>query len=51
MALAGLDTGALDTFDDANCVDAELCALRDLVQVVGDADLADGGCACFCHVP
>lgn len=51
MALAGLDTGALDSFSDANCADAELCALRDLVRVQGDAGLADGAAhvAVSCH--
>ncbi len=51
MALSGLDTGALDSFSDANCADADLCALRDLVQVVGEADLADGAAhiSVACH--
>lgn len=42
MALAGLDTGALTSYADANCVDRDLCRLRDMVRVEGDADLADG---------
>ena len=42
LALSGLDTGALDSFSDANCTDADLCRLRDLVRVVGDAGMADG---------
>lgn len=51
MALSGIDTGALDSYSDANCADENLCGLRDLVQVQGDADLADGE-ACVsirCH--
>jgi len=39
MALAGLDTGALGSYTDANCAAADLCRLRDLVQVEGDGDL------------
>jgi len=42
MALAGVDTGALSSYSDANCADEVLCGLRDLVRVEGDADLADG---------
>lgn len=51
MALSGIDMGALDSYSDANCADENLCGLRDLVQVQGDADLADGE-ACVsirCH--
>lgn len=51
MALAGLDTGALSSYSDANCADETLCGLRDLVRVEGDADLADGaaGVVIRCH--
>ncbi|KPU84884.1 hypothetical protein JI58_01015 [Marinosulfonomonas sp. PRT-SC04] len=42
MALSGIETGALDSYSDANCTDADLCRLRDLVRVQGDANLADG---------
>ena len=42
MALSGIETGALDSYSDANCADADLCRLRDLVRVQGDANLADG---------
>ncbi len=42
MALAGLDTGAMDSFTDANCTNAELIRLRDLVRVSGDESMADG---------
>ena len=42
MAMAGLDTGVLSTFIDPHYENAKLCALRDLVQVQGDADLTDG---------
>ncbi len=41
MALAGVDTGALSSFSDANCADPTLIQLRDLVQVSGEDDLAD----------
>ncbi|MCR8723440.1 MmgE/PrpD family protein [Frigidibacter sp. ROC022] len=41
MALAGRSTGALDSFTDAACHDPELVALRDRVQVTGDANLAE----------
>ncbi len=51
MALAGLDTGALSSYSDANCKEDALCGLRDLVRVEGDADLADGAArvAISCH--
>ena len=51
MALAGIDTGALDSYSDANCADAALCRLRDLVRVEGDADMADGAAqvSVACH--
>jgi len=42
FALAGLDTGALATFSDANCADGRMTALRDLVTVQGNSRLADG---------
>ena len=41
MALAGHDTGALDSFSDVMCGDPVLCALRDRVRVHGDAALAE----------
>lgn len=41
MALAGLDTAALDVFSDATCARPDLLALRDRVEVVGDATVAD----------
>lgn len=51
FALAGLDTGALETFSDANCADSNLCTLRDLVVVQGDENLPDTAAAVLieCH--
>lgn len=51
MALSGISTGALNSYSDANCADENLCRLRDLVQVQGDADLADGAAqvSVMCH--
>ena len=39
MALAGRDTAALESFSDAACTAPDLVALRDKVDVVGDAGL------------
>ncbi|MDJ0628237.1 MAG: MmgE/PrpD family protein [Rhodobacter sp.] len=41
MALAGYDTGAMNTFTDAACADPALVALRDKVGVVSDRDLPE----------
>jgi hypothetical protein len=41
MMLAGVDTAALDVYSDAICARADLCALRDRVNVVADERLAD----------
>ena len=41
MALAGLDTAALDVYSDATCARPDLVALRDRVTVVADASVAD----------
>jgi 2-methylcitrate dehydratase PrpD len=41
MAIAGLDTGALDTYTDAACARADLVALRDRVRVHTDESLPD----------
>lgn len=41
MALAGLDTGALDVFSEETCNRHDLVGLRDRVTVAGDATLAD----------
>lgn len=51
FALAGLDTGAFETFRDANCADQGLCDLRDLVVVQGDENLPDTAAAVLieCH--
>lgn len=43
MAIAGLDTGALDTYTDAACARADLVALRDRVRVATDESLPDTG--------
>jgi 2-methylcitrate dehydratase PrpD len=39
-ALAGLDTAALESFADERVSDPAVAAFRDLVEVVGDADLS-----------
>lgn len=41
MALAGLDTGALDVFSPETCARADLLPLRDRVSVAGDAAISD----------
>ncbi len=41
MAFSGIDTGALETFDDDLCRDPALVALRDRVQVETDETLSD----------
>lgn len=41
MALARLDTGALDSFADALCADPDLVALRDRVEVRSDDTLSE----------
>jgi 2-methylcitrate dehydratase PrpD len=41
MALAGHETGALDTFSEALCADPALVALRDRVEVIGDPAVSD----------
>ena len=41
MALAGIDTAALATFDDAICQRPDLVGLRDLVRVEGDEAITD----------
>ncbi len=41
MAIAGLDTGALDTYSDAACTRPDLVALRDRVRVATDDTLPD----------
>lgn len=41
MALAGRETGALQTFSDAICQDPALLPLRDRVEVTGDATISD----------
>lgn len=41
MALAGRETGALASYADATCHDPALLALRDRVEVVGDAAISD----------
>lgn len=41
MALAGRDTGALETYTDAVCTDPALTALCDRVRVETDPDIAD----------
>lgn len=41
MALAGRNTGALDSFSEAACRDPVLLALRDRVQVIGDESLPE----------
>ncbi len=41
MALAGVNTGALQSYSDAICQIPEIKALREKVQVVGDGSLAD----------
>ncbi|HSG94499.1 MAG TPA: MmgE/PrpD family protein, partial [Afifellaceae bacterium] len=41
MALVGVDTAALVTFDDAICQRPDLVGLRDIVAVVGDDAITD----------
>ncbi|MEM9765523.1 MAG: MmgE/PrpD family protein, partial [Pseudomonadota bacterium] len=41
MALAGWDTGALESYSDAACVDPALTALRERVTVVADDAVSD----------
>ncbi len=41
MALSGIDTGALSSFTDHLCKDAEIAALRDKITVTGNAELPD----------
>ncbi len=41
MALAGRDTGALESFSDEACADPALAALRSRVEVAGDPALPD----------
>ncbi|MBT0958292.1 MmgE/PrpD family protein [Alphaproteobacteria bacterium KMM 3653] len=41
MSLAGLDTAALDVYSEQTCTRPDLCALRDLVQVVGTEAVPD----------
>ncbi|MEO1532158.1 MAG: MmgE/PrpD family protein, partial [Pseudomonadota bacterium] len=41
MALAGWDTGALESYSDAACVDPSLTALRERVTVVADDAVSD----------
>jgi 2-methylcitrate dehydratase PrpD len=41
MALSGIDTGALSSFTDHLCKDAEITALRDKTTVTGSAELSD----------
>jgi 2-methylcitrate dehydratase PrpD len=45
MALAGVDTAALATFDDAICQRPDLVGLRDSVRVVGEETIADTAAA------
>jgi 2-methylcitrate dehydratase PrpD len=45
MALAGVDTAALATFDDAICQRPDLVRLRDMVRVVGDDAITDTAAA------
>ncbi|WP_114389324.1 MmgE/PrpD family protein [Notoacmeibacter marinus] len=41
MALAGIDTAALDVYDDETCARPDLVALRDRVTVIADDSLSD----------
>ncbi len=41
MALAGVDTGALDVFSAQTCARPDLVSLRDRVEVTGDAGVSD----------
>lgn len=41
MVLAGLDTGALDVFSEGHCARPDLVALRNRVEVAGDAAVSD----------
>ncbi|MCP1198280.1 MmgE/PrpD family protein [Notoacmeibacter sp. MSK16QG-6] len=41
MALAGIDTAALDVYNDETCARADLVALRDRVTVIPDDALSD----------
>jgi len=45
MALAGVDTAALATFDDTVCQRPDLARLRDLVRVEGDEAITDTAAA------
>ncbi len=45
MALAGVDTAAFSTFDNAICERSDLVGLRDLVTVRGDTAIADTAAA------
>ncbi|MGL4635372.1 MAG: MmgE/PrpD family protein [Beijerinckiaceae bacterium] len=41
MALAGIDTGALDVFSSENCLRPDLIAIRDIVETIGDPAISD----------
>lgn len=50
MALAGLDTGALAVFSEANCRRADLADLRDRVEVIGDPSVDDAAARVTLHL-